>query len=277
MEAISLRTNNYENQMEMKLTILHTNDIHGMVDTFPKIATVVLDCLSKGEKVLLLDAGDTLYTSRVPEATIPKTEAILRLMADIGYEAWTPGNRDLAPAHSEEVLQDLSKASPFPFLAANVPSSISDGLAAFAQPYHFVKVGNDTIGILGLVPGYSNPQKALDFFLPMLKEKSHMVIGLLHFGSNHMANISLSPKGFDIVLGGHSHEVTPEPKIIEGVPYFQAGVFGKYMLRVEVLIEPKGMKLWKSSLIALDETEPNAPKAQKFIEDNRDKFNEPCN
>ena len=141
--------------LKMKITILHTNDIHGVVDVFPKIATVVDDYLSKGEKLLLLDAGDTLYTSRVPEATIPKTEAILKLMAEIGYNAWTPGNRDLAPVHSEEVLEACSHVSPFPFLAANVPSSTSSGLAKFAKPYHLVEFGNYTIGILGLVPGYT--------------------------------------------------------------------------------------------------------------------------
>jgi len=259
----------------MKITILHTNDIHGVVDVFPKIATVVNDYLSKGKKVLLLDAGDTLYTSRVPEATIPKTEAILKLMAKIGYNAWTPGNRDLAPTHSQEVLESLREASPFPFLAANVQSSASEGLASFAKPYHLVEFGDCAIGLLGLVPGYSNPQKALDVFLPLLREKSDMVIGLLHFGSNHMANISLSPKGFDVILGGHSHEVTYQPKIIDGVPYFQAGGLGKYMVCVDILIEAKYFEVCSSSLIELEKIEINAPNIQKFIEENRDKFSEP--
>ena len=125
--------------------------------------------------------------------------------------------------------------------------------------------------------GYGNPQEALDFFLPLLREKSDMVIGLLHFGSNHMANISLSPKGFDIILGGHSHEVTHQPKIIDGVPYFQAGVFGKYMMCVDVLIESKSIEMGESFLIELEKIETNAPNIQKFVEENRDKFYEPCN
>lgn len=254
----------------MKITILHTNDIHGKVDVFPKIATVVDYYLSKGEKVLLLDSGDTLYTSRVPDAAIPKTEAILQLMAKIGYNAWTPGNRDLSPAHSEEVLASLKDASPFPFLAANVQSSrhgAQSRLAAFAKPYHLIELSNMRIGILGLVAGHGNPKKALDRFLPSLKEKSDLVIGLWHFGSNPIVNRSLSPEGFDIILGGHSHEVTHQPKIIAGVPYFQAGMLGKYMVRVDVSIDSK-CEVCDSSLIALEEIEANAPNVQKFVEEN---------
>lgn len=261
----------------MKITILHTNDIHGKVDVFPKIATVVDDCLSKGEEVLLLDSGDTLYTSRVPDAKLPKTEAILQLMAKIGYNAWTPGNRDLSPAHSEKVLASLKDASLFPFLAANVQSSrrgAQSKLAAFAKPYHLIELSNMKIGILGLVAGHGNPKKALDRFLPPLREKSDLVIGLLHFGSNPIVNRSLPSEGFDMVLGGHSHEVTHQPRIIDGVPYFQAGMLGKYMVRVDVSIDSK-CEVSDSSLIVLEEIEANAPNVQKFVEKNRGKFYEP--
>ncbi len=251
----------------MNIIILYTNDLHGTVDVFPKIATVVADFRAKEKDILLLDAGDTLYTSRVPSARIPKTEAILKLMAEIGYDVWTPGNRDLAPADSEQILEALSVSSPFPFLSANVPGKTSNALAAFARPYHLVIFGNITVGILGLVAGYGNPSEAAESFLPVLREKSDVVIGLLHYGSNHMANVSLSSKGFDLIVGGHSHEVTHQPIILDGVPFFQAGVFGKFMGCIEVTIKSKQIELCNYSLISLQEIKINASHIQQLVEE----------
>ena len=59
-------------QALFKLTVLHTNDIHGNIDSLPQYSTVVNEIRKKEKNVLLLDSGDIflrgclLYTSPSP-------------------------------------------------------------------------------------------------------------------------------------------------------------------------------------------------------------------
>lgn len=59
-----------------KTVILHTNDVHGSITGYAKLAAVKADYEAKGAKVLLVDAGDY---SRVPHTSaFPKVLTRLR-------------------------------------------------------------------------------------------------------------------------------------------------------------------------------------------------------
>ena len=51
-------------QALFKLTVLHTNDIHGNIDSLPQYSTVVNEIRKKEKNVLLLDSGD-IYSNNL--------------------------------------------------------------------------------------------------------------------------------------------------------------------------------------------------------------------
>ncbi len=77
-----------------KITILHTNDIHGRFVKNDK--TIGVDVLSSIKKQtpnsLLLDAGDTIHG--LPFVTLNKGQDAVDLMNAAGYDFMTPGNHD---------------------------------------------------------------------------------------------------------------------------------------------------------------------------------------
>jgi len=76
----------------VRLTILHTNDIHGRVDGLARIATLVERIRAETpHAVLFLDAGDVEETTN-RLSNITKGAAMHRLLGAAGCDAATVGN-----------------------------------------------------------------------------------------------------------------------------------------------------------------------------------------
>ncbi|MDB8790538.1 metallophosphoesterase, partial [Romboutsia sp. 1001216sp1] len=91
-----------------KITILHTNDIHGRFVKNDK--TIGVDVLSSIKKQtpnsLLLDAGDTIHG--LPFVTLNKGQDAVDLMNAAGYDFMTPGNHDFNYGY-ERLLELVKK------------------------------------------------------------------------------------------------------------------------------------------------------------------------
>ena len=74
-----------------KLTVLHTNDIHGNIDSLPQYSTVVNEIRKKEKNVLLLDSGDIFLRGEYQSFSGMVERDIFCAM---GYDAWVPGNND---------------------------------------------------------------------------------------------------------------------------------------------------------------------------------------
>ncbi len=77
---------------EVKLTIIHTNDVHSRVDIEPYVAGLANARRAAGEQVLILSAGDVLHGQTI--ATLSRGQNIVDIMNAVGYDAMTPGNHD---------------------------------------------------------------------------------------------------------------------------------------------------------------------------------------
>lgn len=76
-----------------KTVILHTNDVHGAIDKYAKVAALRDECYDKGaHQVILLDAGD--YSQGSPYVSLSKGATALDLMALVGYDVITLGNHE---------------------------------------------------------------------------------------------------------------------------------------------------------------------------------------
>lgn len=98
-----------------KTVILHTNDVHGAIDKYAKVAALRDDCYNRGAtQVILLDAGD--FSQGSPYVSLSKGATALDLMELVGYDAITLGNHEF----------DYG----FPQLAANLQEHMGSFLVA---------------------------------------------------------------------------------------------------------------------------------------------------
>ncbi|MGV3538184.1 MAG: bifunctional metallophosphatase/5'-nucleotidase [Rufibacter sp.] len=228
----------------IKLTILHTNDMHSRIDPFPndgrknggmggmaRRASMVKQIRAQERNVLLLDAGDIWQGT--PYFNFFGGELEYKLMTQMGYDAATLGNHDF-----DNGLEGLQKQLPhagFPFLIANYDFSDTILKDRF-KPYKVfvkdgVRVGVFGLGIqlAGLVADknfagtkYLDPVATAEKMVKTLREeeKVDLVICLSHLGYKYDSQkisdrrLAQQVSGIDLIIGGHTHTFLDEPEKI---------------------------------------------------------------
>ncbi|KUG06752.1 bifunctional metallophosphatase/5'-nucleotidase [Solirubrum puertoriconensis] len=231
---------------QVRLTILHTNDMHSRIDPFPvgsaqfadqggmaRRAALVANIRKEQPNVLLLDAGDIWQGT--PYFNFFGGEVEYKLMSQMGYDAATLGNHDF-----DNGLQGLEKQLPnaqFPFINANYDFSQTPLKGRF-QPYKVfekqgVRIGVFGVGIelAGLVGDrnfgntkYLDPIAVAKEQVQHLRgpEKCDLVICLSHLGYKYDSakvddhKLAAAVPGIDLILGGHTHTFLDTPTVVEG-------------------------------------------------------------
>ncbi len=238
--GLSLMPNNLfaENDL-IKLTILHTNDMHSHIEPFTsgrnkglggiaERATLIKKIRAESEHVLLLDAGDIFQGT--PYFNMYGGELEFKLMSEMKYDAATIGNHDF-----DNGLDGLKSQLPFanfPFLCANY--DFSDGiLNGEFKPYKIFKKAGVKIGVFGigiqldgLVPKslygntiYNDPIAKSNYYASHLKNElgCDLVICLSHLGFKYKSskiddiNLAEQTRNIDLIIGGHTHTFLNKP------------------------------------------------------------------
>jgi len=221
------------NKKDVKITILHTNDMHSHIHPFKsgrnkgfggmaQRATIIKKIREENEHVLLFDAGDIFQGT--PYYNFYKGELEFKLMSAMHYDAATLGNHDF-----DNGLDGLKKQLPhanFPFLNANYDFTETILKDTF-NPYKIFKKDRIKIGVFGigielngLVPEelygktkYKDPIKTANHYAQILKKKNcDLIICLSHLGFKYKNTEKVSDfmlakksKDIDIIIGGHTH------------------------------------------------------------------------
>lgn len=264
-------------QTSMKLTVLHTNDVHSRIDPFPanhsrwanqggfaRRAQLISRIRAEQEHVLLLDCGDIFQGT--PYFNYYKGRLEVDLMNKMGYDAATIGNHEFD--NGIEALAENVQRARFPFVCTNYDVSESE-LNGLTRSYQIIQKGPLKVGIIGLgieLAGLVNPKayKNTHYNDPLivgdktaawLKEEAgcDMVIALSHLGykydTDKVSDVSLaaSSRHIDIILGGHTHTFMDAPDRVlnsdnEEVIVSQAGWGGIYLGRLELELVPGAKK-----------------------------------
>jgi 5'-nucleotidase len=229
-----------ENRL-VKLSVLHTNDMHSRIEPFsldaPKMAglggmsarAAVVKKIRQTEKnVLLLDVGDVFQGT--PYFNFFSGEPEFKLMSAMQYDACTIGNHDLDNGELG-FLKALPFAN-FPFLNVNYnfsESPLNNKIEKYKIfQYESIKVGVFGLGIelQGLVDKknygkiiYENPLEKATEYATLLKNQQScdFVICLSHLGYEYqnekVSDIVLAEntRNIDLILGGHTHTFLNEP------------------------------------------------------------------
>lgn len=259
-------------QEDIKLVVLHTNDMHSRIDPFPPDdkqfpgrggmaarAALIKKIRSEEENILLLDSGDIFQGT--PYFNFFGGELELKLMSEMGYDAATLGNHDF-DAGLEGLAKQLRHAS-FPFL--NVNYQFDDTvLYQKIEKYKTFKFGPLKIGVFGvgielqgLVPEklygkvrYQEPVQIANKTAAMLKHdlSCHYIILLSHLGyqynHNKISDVVLAENSehIDLILGGHTHTFMAQPHVTQnrkGKPVIinQVGWAGLLLGRIDVIFD----------------------------------------
>ena len=98
-----------------QIVILHTNDVHGAIDGYAKIAAVKSDYEARGADVLLFDAGD--YIQGDPTVSVSQGATAIELMNLTGYDLAGIGNHEFDYGYDN--LMTILESADFDVLCAH--------------------------------------------------------------------------------------------------------------------------------------------------------------
>lgn len=234
-----------KNQGFKSLTILHTNDMHSHIDSFPlnhskypglggirRIASLVRKIKSQEKNVILLDAGDIFQGT--PYFNKFKGSLELKLMSNMGYVASTMGNHDFD--NGIKGFNNVLHNANFPFLCSNYDFSNSE-LKNKTKKYLVKEIDGLKIGFFGLgielnglvekrhfgETNYLDPIKTTHYWSEYLKyeERCNLVICISHLGYKYeddkISDLKLAKlsKNVDVIVGGHTHTFLDKAVLIK--------------------------------------------------------------
>ncbi|MGB4773922.1 MAG: metallophosphoesterase [Daejeonella sp.] len=261
----------------VKLTILHTNDVHSRIDPFPMDGTrnqglggvaarsALINKIRQEEKnVMLLDAGDIFQGT--PYFNFYGGELEIKMMSMMGYDAGIMGNHDF-----DNGLEGFDKQLPhanFPILNANY--DFTDTLLnKKTQPYKIFKKDGLKIGVFGLgieLTGLVNKQqygntiyldpiaKALEMENYLKNDlKCDVIICLSHLGYKYNDKkvsdmvLAQNTNYIDLIIGGHTHTFLQKPDSIRNLMgketlINQVGFAGINLGRIDFIFERSNSK-----------------------------------
>lgn len=237
----------------MRLTILHTNDVHGSVDGLARVATVVARVRRETEwPVLYLDAGDVEETTtRI--SNITKGAAMHRLLSAAGCDAHTIGNAAWL-RYGMGVLAEHGRSAAYPLLLANMRAAGGEHLPG-TQPSVLLERGGVRVAVIGVTAPFEEFHENIDFGAQVLdeveavreeerrlrRERPDLVVVLSHLGLDVPATrvddrrLAQALAGrVDLIVGAHTHHLLLEGELVGGVLVAQAGDFAQHVGRVDV-------------------------------------------
>ena len=224
--------------LDGKTVILHTNDVHGSIELYAKVAAMKGDYEAQGAQVILADAGD--YSQGTVYVSVNKGKDAVTMMNAAGYDVATIGNHEFDYGYAQ--LKTNLESAKFEVVCANV---LQDGSPVF-DAYTMINKGGVQVAFVGvetpeaqtkanpaLIQGltflagdemYAAVQTQVD---AAKTAGADIVIVLTHLGVDSSSEPNTSydlykkVNGIDFIIDGHSHTVMTKGP--EGEPIQSTG------------------------------------------------------
>ncbi len=245
-----------------KLTLLHSNDMHGdfmeenvdekLVGGVSLLSGYVNKVRQEEPNVIYAIAGDMFRGSIIDSEF--KGISTIQIMNMLGPDIVTLGNHevDYGLAH----LLFLEKCAEFPIVNANL--HIKTNHARLFQPCKVIEIDGMKILFIGILTEVALMQCKTDTLIGTfvtLEDAAEEVgkicntynavdidftVLLTHIGFEEDKKLAelLDPAwGVDVIIGGHSHTFLTEPAEVNGIPIVQAGTGTDQIGRFDILID----------------------------------------
>ena len=251
---------------------------YGRMGGLDRIATVVKSIrAARGDKVLMLDGGDTWTNSwsalQTQGRDMVDCMALLKPDAMTGHWEFTLGQKRV-----EEIAGKLG----FPFLAQNMrETEFNDPVF---EPHKIFERGGVKIAVIGqafpftpianprwMIPKWTfgirddDMQKQVD---AVRAAGAELVVVLSHNGFDVDRKMARLVTGIDVILTGHTHDAVPEAVRVGKTLLISSGSHGKFVSRLDLDIQGKAIKDFRFRLIPIfsDWIAPDAEMAVKIAE-----------
>lgn len=254
LALLALPASAQEAPAPVRLTIVHTNDLHGHLEHFAAIAQVARAERARNPNTLFLDAGDCITGTAV--STVFEGTPAFDVMNGMGYDAGTIGNHEFD--HGWAKVHEFTALARHPLLCANAKDP--HGKPFGDAPYAVLDCGGVKVGVIGLLTGglrgsttddategveVEAPIRAARRLVPEVRAKADLVVLLTHCGVEEDAALAGSVAGIDLVVGGHSHTNLPKELVIQphGTRVVQAGCYGRRVGVIDLAWDPSARKV----------------------------------
>ena len=276
-----------------KLTLLHSNDLHGdffsedngkdVVGGASRLSGYVSRAREEEENVIYCIAGD-MFRGNIIDSEFQGISTI-EIMNTISPDIVTIGNHetDYGIAH----LLFLEKCAKFPIINANM--FIKSNMSRLFKPFKIIEIDGMKILFIGIVTqeilANAKNEGLVGTFVDIseaAKEVGHIcntynaididyTVLLTHIGFEEDKKLAelLDPAwGVDVIIGGHSHTLIDKPEIVNNILIVQAGVGTDQIGRFDLVIDTKNncTKSWVWQCIPInDKTCPRDEKLEELI------------
>ncbi len=284
----------------LPVTILHTNDHHGHTLSYSiKSRTVgglaqriqLFDEIrqevdQQNGWVLILDAGDVTTGTLFSDSFSAEPDWAVYSRT---YDAVVPGNHEFDIPFSR--LTEFASRYKIPFLCANLISRAKQ--KPVYEPFRVFKKSGHTIGVIGLtnpdtpvISLYGNdrqllfrpPISAIQDIVLRLRPRVEVLVALSHLGLTADQRLAQTIPDFDLIIGGHSHDVLRQPMRVGSTIIVQAGSRGKYVGRLDFNLDPKqrrsGITYTQYQLIPIFSNQPRSSAVMTLLKPFIDTFGE---
>ena len=239
----------------MKLSIIHTNDIHSHFNNFAKATSLIRDYAD--ENTLVLDGGDFADFKSI-ELQGTRGIGAVKMLESTGYDAITIGNNELF--NGNETLEHMAVQSTVPFISCNLLKANGESFKGVCSSKIIIK--NDLrILITGASPDLQEFNELMGFqilgYVETIRaeiKKQHgnydICIVLNHVGTQADIELAEAIDEIDLILSAHDHVLYEEAKIVNHTILNSAGMYGEHIGIIDVDVSNEGIKLLASSTIS---------------------------
>lgn len=266
------------------LVVVHFNDFHAQYDPVRDRHSRALlgggarfvqrvETLRAQEPSLVLIGGDNF--TGTPLSTFYRGEAELAWLGALRPDAMVLGNHDFD--YGSDRMLELYGAASFAVLCANC---LVEGEPITGAAYAVFERGGYRIAVVGLITPdtafvtmpenvrgveFADPIATARALVPELREQADAVIFVNHMGLELDAELARSVPGIDLIVSGHDHKHTPEPRTVNGVPIVEAGSKGRWLGRAEIRLSEAGASLMGYELVEITQDIPEHPAAVEAL------------
>ena len=264
-----------------RLSIFHTNDMHGHLDAMARLSSFArrlrAEAEAHGRIVLFWDAGDAA-DRRIPLCSATKGVTFVTVLNAMGYTLQTLGN-DLVLPYGPQVMADIAPRADFPILAANfrngeqpLPKGLSETALVPLAP-------GLRLGVFGMTAPWDGLYKIFGMDLPdtfataramvarLQASGAAPIIFLSHLGLPDDRRVADQVPGIDVIISAHTHDLLPQGKLHANVLIAQAGEYAAHLGRIDLTLDEQGHVVERSAqVLAVPADEPPDPLVLKAIE-----------
>lgn len=261
--------------MDGKLVVMHTNDIHGHYETTEEqlgiagVAALKDSYEAQGAEVILLDAGD--FSQGTTLVNHDKGMRAVEYLVAADYDAVSLGNHEFD--FGQEAVYDMTaalKAGGISVLDANIQKK--GGTEAVFGDRTIIEKGDMKIGIFGLDTAETQTKAAPSSVAGMVfLDKDEMfataqaqvdalqaagcdyIICICHLGvddesiGRRSIDLAAAVKGIDVIIDGHSHTEMPSGKVVGDTLITSTG---SYLANVGTIVVDMETKTETAALIS---------------------------